>query len=192
MDATRAGRLTFGSLAVVLALTGCAGRSWQFWKTASPEAPKPAVAGAPAPVTARPASPAVVTVTPAPATQTPAASAPAFTEFPVLADVRFKAGLVTVGKADATALDEVVRWLRANPGAQVRIEGHTDDRGTSVENLAVGQQRAASVMKYLVSKGLDPDRISIISYGSDRPVCAEKTDACRAKNRRAHFLVKQP
>jgi outer membrane protein OmpA-like peptidoglycan-associated protein len=42
-----------------------------------------------------------------------------------------------------------------------------------------------------VAKGLEPERISIVSYGSDRPVCPEKTDACRAKNRRAQFLVKR-
>jgi len=98
---------------------------------------------------------------------------------------------VTVGKADAKALDGVVRWLKENPGSLVRIEGHSDDLGTPVENQAVGQKRAASVMQYLISKGLDSQRIAIVSYGSDRPVCAEKTDACRAKNRRAHFLVKQ-
>jgi peptidoglycan-associated lipoprotein len=46
-------------------------------------------------------------------------------------------------------------------------------------------------MKYLVAKGLEPQRISVVSYGSDRPVCTEKSDACRAKNRRASFLVKQ-
>jgi peptidoglycan-associated lipoprotein len=46
-------------------------------------------------------------------------------------------------------------------------------------------------MKYLVAKGLEPQRISVVSYGSDRPVCTEKSDGCRAKNRRASFLVKQ-
>lgn len=182
--------LTIGSLALVLVLTGCAGRSWQFWKTSpSTEAAEPTVAAA-APVTPR-----VQTATPTPAaetTATPALSSTGFAELPALADVRFRPGLVTVGKADAKALDGVVRWLKENPGSLVRIEGHTDDLGTPVENLAVGQKRAASVMQYLVSKGLDSQRIAIVSYGSDRPVCAERTDACRAKNRCARFLVKQP
>jgi peptidoglycan-associated lipoprotein len=180
--------LTIGSLALVFVLTGCAGRSWQFWKTAEAP-PEPTVAAA-APVTPR-----VQTATPTPAAETAATAAlssTGFAEPPALAEIRFRPGLVTVGKADVKALDGVVRWLKENPGALVRIEGHTDDLGTPVENLAVGQKRAASVMQYLVSKGLDSERIAIVSYGSDRPLCAERTDACRAKNRRAHFLVKQP
>ena len=182
--------LTFGSLAIVVALAGCAGRSWQFWK-ASPStdaATKPA-----APLTAAPAPPR--TPTAAPVAETTAAPAPASSDFadvPALGDLRFKPGLVTVGNADLGVLDGVVRWLTENPGSHVRIEGHTDDHGTPTTNLAVGQKRAASVMTYLISKGLDPERISIVSYGSDRPVCSQKTDACRAKNRRAHFLVKRP
>ena len=179
--------LTIGALALALVLTGCAGRSWQFWKTS--EAPaEPTVA------TAAPVTPRVQTATPTPAaetTATPALSSTGFAELPALAEIRFRPGLVTVGKADAKALDGVVRWLKENPDSLVRIEGHTDDLGTPLENLAVGQKRAASIMQYLVSKGLDSERIAIVSYGSDRPVCAEKTDACRAKNRRAHFLVKQ-
>jgi peptidoglycan-associated lipoprotein len=180
-----------GSLAIVLTLTGCAGHSWQFWKkSSSTETPAaPTASGEPAttPTTS-------VTATPAPAAETTATpvAAPGFAELAALADVRFKPGLVTVGKADAATLDGVARWLKANPGATVRIEGHTDDVGSPVDNLAIGQKRAASVMKSLIAKGIDAERISIISYGSDRPVCAEKTDSCRAQNRRAHFLVKQP
>lgn len=175
--------LTIGALALALVLTGCAGRSWQFWKTS--EAPaEPTVA------TAAPVTPRVQTATPTPVAET-AATSTGFAELPALAEIRFRPGLVTVGKADVKALDGVVRWLKENPDSLVRIEGHTDDLGTPLENLAVGQKRAASVMQYLVSKGLDSQRIAIASYGSDRPVCAEKTDACRAKNRRAHFLVKQ-
>jgi peptidoglycan-associated lipoprotein len=180
--------LTIGALALALVLTGCAGRSWQFWKTSEAAPAEPTVA------TAAPVTPRVQTATPTPAAETaatPALSSTGFAELPALAEIRFRPGLVTVGKADVKALDGVVRWLKENPGSLVRIEGHTDDLGTPLENLAVGQKRAASVMQYLVSKGLDSQRIAIASYGSDRPVCAEKTDACRAKNRRAHFLVKQ-
>jgi peptidoglycan-associated lipoprotein len=187
--ATRFARLTFGSLAIALALTGCAGRSWQFWKSSSTEAPP--TAGE----TATPASvtPGVPTAHPAPETTTAALAptAAGFVELPTLADVRFRPGLVTVGKTDAATLDVVVRWLKDNPAGQVKIEGHTDDLGTPGENLATGQKRAASVMGYLISKGVNAERISTISYGSDRPVCAERTDVCRAKNRRVHFLVKQ-
>lgn len=189
--ATRSARLTLGSFAVVLALTGCAGRSWQFWKSTTTESsatPAPPVA------TSEPAAPAPVSVPtarPATASEVATAAADGFVEVPALADVRFRAGVVTITRADRATLDAIVRWLTQNPAAQVQIEGHTDDLGTPVENLAVGQKRAASTMSYLVSRGVSTERIAIVSYGSDRPVCVEKTDACRARNRRVHFLVKQ-
>ncbi len=191
---TRSTRLAFGSIAIVLALTGCAGRSWQFWKSSAATDSTTAAKAAPAePVAAEPTRPIVVTARPATSPEPVAATSRAsvtFVELPTLPDIHFGTGLVTVGKADAPALDGVVRWLKENPGSLVRIEGHTDDLGTPAENLAVGQKRAAAVMRYLVAKGLDPERISIVSYGSDRPACAEKTTTCRAHNRRAHFLVK--
>jgi peptidoglycan-associated lipoprotein len=192
--ATRSARLTFGSLAVALALTGCAGRSWQFWTSPATESPTTPVTPV---VTSEPAAPAPVSVPtarPAAASEVAAAAAPTaegFVEVPALVDVRFRAGVVTITRADRATLDAVVRWLTQNPAAQVQIEGHTDDLGTPVENLAVGQKRATSTMSYLVSRGVSTERIAIVSYGSDRPVCVEKTDACRARNRRVHFLVKQ-
>jgi peptidoglycan-associated lipoprotein len=85
----------------------------------------------------------------------------------------------------------MVAWLKANPNWLLLIEGYTDDRGTKEQNLTVSERRARSVMSFLVSKGVAPDRISIASHGAERPICLEKTDACRAKNRRVHFLVKE-
>jgi peptidoglycan-associated lipoprotein len=183
--ARRSTLLTVGSLAIVVALTGCAGRSA---KTSSSEAPplQPPV------TTATPATPSVPTATPAKPEAAPASPTTGYFEQMELADVRFRAGLVTVSRADAPVLDAVARWLQEHPGTQLRIEGHTDDLGNRAENLTVGEKRAASVMKYLVAKGLEPERISIVSHGSDRPLCVERTDTCRAKNRRAHFMVKRP
>lgn len=178
--------LTVGSLALVSALAGCAGSSWQFWKSSSTEAPSVGTA-APTPVaTAMPAE----TPTALPASPSPNGSD--FAERPELRDIRFKPGLVTIGKADAAALNAAVRWLKEHPHSLVRIEGHSDDIGTPASNVVVAEKRAVSVMKYLVSKGLEPARISVVSHGSDRPVCLEKNDACRAKNRRASILIKQP
>ena len=200
-DGTRSVFSTFGSLVIVIALTGCSGTSWQFWKTSSTaEAPTSPEVASPAPerTTAEPvlvtSHPPVTTATPAPAAGTAAAPASSngYVELPGLADIRFRSGQVTVGKADAKTLDGIVRWLKEHPGSVVMIEGHTDDLGTREQNLTVAEKRAESVMRYLVSKGLEPKRISAISYGSERPVCAEKTTTCRAKNRRARFLVKQP
>jgi peptidoglycan-associated lipoprotein len=175
-------RLVTLTVALVSTLSGCAGSSWQFWKSsASTETPAEPVAAtaAPTPPTAMPVSPASDLVS------------HGFVPRPELVDVRFRSGYVTVNKADAPVLDNALRWLKEHPDTVVRIEGHSDDLGTPASNMAAGEKRAVSVMKYLVAKGLEPERVSIVSYGSDRPLCSEKTDACRAKNRRTQFLVKR-
>jgi peptidoglycan-associated lipoprotein len=70
------------------------------------------------------------------------------------------------------------------------IEGHCDERGTPEYNLALGERRAQAAMSYLVALGIQANRISIVSYGHQQPLCTERNEACWAKNRRAHFLVK--
>jgi peptidoglycan-associated lipoprotein len=91
----------------------------------------------------------------------------------------------------ARILDTNARWMKANPGALVLIEGHTDERGTNEYNLALGERRAKAAMTYLVGQGVPAGRFTIISYGKEWPACREKTDACWARNRRAHFLTKR-
>jgi peptidoglycan-associated lipoprotein len=186
---TRSAVLAVATLTIVIAFGGCAGSSWQFWKTSAPAQTEQAGATSPPVVTATPAAPSAPADSRAPADT--AASSNGASRLPELVAVRFRSGQATVGKADIKALDGVVRWLKEHPGAVVVIEGHTDDLGTPSENMAIGEKRAASIMRYMVSRGLEPARISIVSYGSDQPVCAEKTDACRAKNRRADLLVKR-
>ena len=96
----------------------------------------------------------------------------------------------TSAPSDAKILDANAAWLKANAEHLVLIEGHCDERGTNEYNLALGERRAKSTMNYLVAQGIQASRITIISYGKERPVCTEKTEDCWAKNRRAHFLVK--
>jgi peptidoglycan-associated lipoprotein len=81
-------------------------------------------------------------------------------------------------------------WLKANPQVRVEIEGHCDERGTSEYNLALGAKRAESAKRYLIDLGISPNRLSTISYGEELPMCKEQNEACWAKNRRAHFVVK--
>jgi peptidoglycan-associated lipoprotein len=76
------------------------------------------------------------------------------------------------------------------PELTIRIEGHCDERGTVEYNLALGERRAKATMNYLVGQGVQANRITIISYGKERPTCTEHSEACWAKNRRSHFLVK--
>jgi len=90
---------------------------------------------------------------------------------------------------DAKILDTNAAWLKTNDNL-VLIEGHCDERGTNEYNLALGERRAKSTMNYLVSQGVQASRITIISYGKERPVCTEHTEDCWARNRRSHFLTK--
>jgi peptidoglycan-associated lipoprotein len=79
--------------------------------------------------------------------------------------------------------------LRQNPGANVIIEGHADERGTREYNLALGERRAATARDYLVSLGIDTRRIRTISYGKERPAIAESNPDGWAQNRRAVVVV---
>ena len=80
-------------------------------------------------------------------------------------------------------------WLKANPKAKIRIEGNCDERGTIEYNQALGQRRAASAKKYLTDLGISGKRISLISYGKEKPVCKESTEDCWQQNRRADLVA---
>ena len=88
------------------------------------------------------------------------------------------------------ALDHDAKLLRDNPDAQVVIEGHCDERGTAEYNLALGEKRAKAAMNYLVAQGIQASRVTIISYGKERPVCAESAESCYWQNRRAHLMMR--
>jgi peptidoglycan-associated lipoprotein len=80
--------------------------------------------------------------------------------------------------------------MKSNPDALILIEGHCDERGTNEYNLALGDRRAKATMDYLAARGVAGARLTTISYGEERPVCAGHTAACWDRNRRAHFLTK--
>jgi peptidoglycan-associated lipoprotein len=107
-----------------------------------------------------------------------------------LKDVYFDFDKYDIRPDAGKILDANATWLKANPRNLLLIEGHCDERGTAEYNLALGERRAKSTMNYLVGQGVAASRITVISYGKERPVCTEKTEACWAMNRRAHHLVK--
>jgi peptidoglycan-associated lipoprotein len=80
-------------------------------------------------------------------------------------------------------------WLKANPNVSIKIEGNCDERGTIEYNQALGQRRASSAKKYLTDLGVSAKRISLISYGKEKPVCTEHTEDCWQKNRRDDFVA---
>jgi peptidoglycan-associated lipoprotein len=88
-------------------------------------------------------------------------------------------------RPDATStLQKQAAWLAKYPSVRVTIEGHCDERGTREYNLALGARRANAVKEYLVSLGVSSARVDTISYGKERPICAESTEDCWAQNRR--------
>lgn len=114
-----------------------------------------------------------------------------FVETSALRDIFFDFDKYEVRPGDAKTLEENARWLKQNGNALLLIEGHCDERGTNEYNLALGERRAKATRDHLVSLGIEGSRITVISYGEERPVCTERTEGCWTKNRRAHFLVKQ-
>ncbi|HET6464795.1 MAG TPA: peptidoglycan-associated lipoprotein Pal [Nitrospiria bacterium] len=86
------------------------------------------------------------------------------------------------------ALQKDAEFLNNHPNLKVQIEGHCDDRGTEEYNLVLGNHRAEAVKQYLVTLGVDASRISIISYGKDKPFCSQHNASCYQDNRRGHFV----
>jgi peptidoglycan-associated lipoprotein len=86
-------------------------------------------------------------------------------------------------------LDQNAMWLKTFKTAKILIEGHADERGTEDYNLALGEKRAKSAFDYLVSMGIAPDRMKVISYGKSQPLDPGHDEAAWQKNRRDQFLV---
>ena len=157
-------------------------------------ASKPAPAPMMASVTAPPA-PAAPPPAPPPYVPPPQAALP---PQPAILPGSLKDFQVNVGDTvyfsfDSSSLEDPARnqlqkqaaWLSRYRNIKLQVQGNCDERGTREYNLALGARRAASVRDYLVSLGVAPSRVSTISYGKERPVCAESSEACWAQNRRA-------
>lgn len=87
--------------------------------------------------------------------------------------------------------DALKKILQDFPGAALVVEGHCDERGSAEYNLGLGDRRAAAAKEFLQQLGIPPDKLKTISYGKERPQCAESNEACWQKNRRAHFAAGQ-
>ena len=83
------------------------------------------------------------------------------------------------------SLRKQAAWLRENSGVNVVIEGHADERGTREYNLALGERRANAAKDYLMTYGVSASRISVISYGKERPVDSGSNPLAWSKNRRS-------
>ncbi|MFQ5663251.1 MAG: peptidoglycan-associated lipoprotein Pal [Terriglobia bacterium] len=87
------------------------------------------------------------------------------------------------------ALAQTAEFLRQYPEANVLLEGHCDERGTTEYNLGLGDRRANTAKEFLVSLGIAAERLQTISYGKERPFCFESNEECWQLNRRTHFVL---
>ena len=87
--------------------------------------------------------------------------------------------------ASRETLRKQAAWLRKNSDVNVIVEGHADERGTREYNLALGERRANSAKDYLMTYGISSDRISVLSYGKEKPVDSGSNPLAWSKNRRS-------
>jgi len=181
--------------------------------TPVPSAPSPAVSPEPAP----PPADTVRRPTPAPPDTTPmpmppqlprdSAAVPAAAATPDPADV----GPVTERTAAMrSTLEERIHFgfdeshitfeaerlleqkliiFEANPELRIRVEGHTDSRGSDEYNQALGERRADAARRWLIERGVSADRIETVTFGEERPLCTQQTEACFDQNRRDQFVI---
>jgi peptidoglycan-associated lipoprotein len=107
-----------------------------------------------------------------------------------LRDVFFAYDSFAITGEGRQALSRDAEWAKSNPDAKLKIEGHCDERGTSAYNIVLGEKRAKMVRNYLVELGVNAKRLSVVSYGKERPFCKEHAESCYAQNRRGHLVVR--
>lgn len=107
-----------------------------------------------------------------------------------LRDVYFGYDSWTISEDGRQALSRDAEWMKSNPSAQVKVEGHCDERGTTAYNLVLGEKRAKAVRNYLVELGVSANRLGVVSYGKERPFCQEHAESCYQQNRRGHLALK--
>ena len=176
---------TVSALVLTTMFVGCARRPSLLSSATAPSGP---AAAAPAPAKGDAAVAVVVEEREIIAER----QAPAtFVENANVKPIYFDFDKAVIRPGDAKILDASATWLKSNGTQLLLIEGHADERGTNEYNLALGDRRAKAAMNYLVAQGISADRMTIVSYGEERPVCTEHTEACWAKNRRDQFMVKE-
>ena len=100
---------------------------------------------------------------------------------------RLRTDAQTTLSDDAKTLADI---LKQYPDYKLTVEGHCDERGSAEYNSALGDARSKAAKEYLVSLGIPGDQLQTVSYGKEKPVCTDSTEACWQKNRRAHIVAK--
>ncbi len=113
----------------------------------------------------------------------------AYVPIPDMADVHFEFDQHTIDAISESTLQKHAEYLKGHPHVKIQIEGHADERGTNNYNLALGERRAEAVRDFLMSLGVEEERMAVISYGEEKPACHESNETCWQENRKVHFLV---
>jgi len=160
--------------ALALSVAGCSKK-----KVEELPPPPPAAAPAPAPETPPP---------PMPSGPTPGSRAE-FLEQAGTDTILFDTDSYDISADEQATLTKQAAWLAKYPNVSVTVEGHCDERGTREYNLALGDRRANAAKNFLVNAGVPASRLSVISYGKEKPVATGSDDASWAQNRRAVTVV---
>lgn len=125
---------------------------------------------------------------PPPPTQPAEAPKPAPVPMPSENVVYFDFDSTALNDAGRKVIAAYGRYLAANPSARVRLEGHTDERGSREYNVGLGERRAVAVQQQLLSAGASARQLSVTSYGEERPAATGSNAAAWAKNRRVEIV----
>jgi peptidoglycan-associated lipoprotein len=162
----------------------------------APPPPAPAAAAAAAPTPPPPPAPPPAP-TPAPPAAAPLTEAEIFARKSLeqlnaerpLGDVFFELDKSDIRDEGRPLLQRDADWMKKWTSTIVTVEGHCDSRGSSEYNLALGNRRATAVKEYLVSLGIAPNRVTVVSKGKEQPFCNDENEGCWQQNRRGHFIV---
>jgi outer membrane protein OmpA-like peptidoglycan-associated protein len=107
----------------------------------------------------------------------------------ILEDCNFETGKAELKEESYKVIDELVAYLNRKDDERIELGGHTDNVGNAKKNLILSENRAKAVMAYLLSKGIDPTRVTAKGYGLTKPIASNKTAAGRAQNRRTEVTI---
>ncbi|MCE2994858.1 MAG: OmpA family protein [Cyclobacteriaceae bacterium] len=107
----------------------------------------------------------------------------------ILDHLIFEMGRAVINSKSYQGLDEVVAMMKDNTKVVIQLEGHTDNLGNAEKNMKLSQDRVEAVKKYLVSKGIDKNRIKTKAFGGTQPLSNERTEEAKALNRRVEMRV---
>jgi len=171
------------ALAAAIAFTACGKKT-----PPAPPPPPPVAPEAPPPAPPPPPKPEVAPVVDEYA-RIKAMSPEEIEKSGLLAEVYFEFDKADIRDQDRAALSKNADALKRFDFLRITVEGHCDERGTVEYNLALGERRARAARDYLVSLGVPAERLKTVSYGKEVPVCAQSSEDCWQRNRRAHFTV---